>query len=124
MSDWMASLKPGDDVFVSRGYHSNLTSEKVKSNGKIHIVLEGGGKYRKRNGCSILGSSWNRWSIVEATTENRDRYLREKYCVSLGAVDWKELPLEVLKLVVELIKTARSDARETCGAASEVGVKQ
>jgi len=66
--DFLNTLKAGDEVIYRWGtVHSFYATEIVAKTTKTQIVLEGGARFRKIDGCGV-GDSYNR--IMEANDEN------------------------------------------------------
>lgn len=69
-SEWLASLKAGDEVLVSGLYEGRLaTVERVTA---TQVVIDNARRFRRTSGLLVGGSSWSMTSIREPTQADRD----------------------------------------------------
>ncbi len=55
--DWLASIKPGDRVLTTRGYGRGYDSTMVAKVTATQLVLDGGSRYRRKDGRSVGGDA-------------------------------------------------------------------
>ncbi len=67
--DWLASIKPGDRVLTTRGYGRGYGSATVAKVTATQFVLNGGGRYQRKDGCAVGGDGWTTTCLLQPTTE-------------------------------------------------------
>lgn len=101
--EWLANLKPGDQVAIhvgmSRNYHLLTVSQRTK----LHIILSTGAKYRVASGRAVDAGKWGSSYIEEVTPQVIAAIKRQK----LEDAVWSAL----VKLENVNVVRALSDAR-------------
>ena len=67
---WLETLKPGDEVAFDDGgrwYRDRWVILTVERTTKTQIVMRGGDKFRKSDGCEVGSDSWNK---IQPVTDN------------------------------------------------------
>ncbi len=66
---WLASIKPGDRVLTTRGYGRLYDSAKVAKVTDTQFILDGGCRYRRKDGRAVGGDGWTITHMVQPTAE-------------------------------------------------------
>ena len=67
--EWLARLKPGDQVAIQTGRSGDYNLYNVIERTRYHIVLSTGSKYKATNGRYINAGKWDSNSIEEVTPQ-------------------------------------------------------
>ena len=102
MYEFLKDLKEGDRVVVSGGYHYHL--EKIERLTKTQFVLTNGTRYRRKDGWRVGDhGGYSRAHLVEATEDRVNEIRQTNLAYKLGNVKWKEVPLDTMLAVLELL---------------------
>ena len=104
MTDY--NFKVGDKVLMG-GKHGAMTVdeiEKITPTGRIK--LKNSSTHYKQNGWQMGGDTWNRSMIQPLTQEHITELRRRTIVYRLNDFDWKELSLEKLQQVLQIVKGA------------------
>lgn len=86
-SEWLESLKPGDNVCISYGvYRDNNRLAVVEKVTKLHVIVNGY-KYQKKGGYRAGDTCWHRSSICEPTIERRKAIHRAEWAGRITALN-------------------------------------
>ena len=101
--EWLAGLKPGDEVVQHSGGWSNGELAPVARVTATQIIVgtgHGEKRYRRGDGHEVgTGGRYTRGSIHEPTQEARDLIRRDNLVARLRGVDWRKLHLAALDAV-------------------------
>lgn len=109
-NEWLRDIEVGDEVVFSGGGPMNKPGvDKVQRLTKTQIILEGSGtRYRRSDGRQIGVHSWHTRYLRPADAEklkeiknDQDKRIAVGYLTKLN---WKNLSLESLNSVVEVVK--------------------
>ena len=106
MNEWLNELEIGDKVIViSTRYHGNDKVAAVTRTTKTQVVVEGHGKFTKKNGSEF--GKYGSHVIVEATQERaakiEEKKLRGKLTDKIDACDLARLSTEQLQQITSII---------------------
>lgn len=106
MSDWLNTLKAGDSVVYCSGTYGKGVG-KVARVTPTQIILEGGGRYRRRDGDTVGGGGW----IPQYITQPTDALLleiRKKFlCDNLRKIVWEKISVGVLADIYDKAKNGQ-----------------
>ena len=98
------NVKVGDEFIINHKYSQKIA--KVQSVSPKRFVVDGC-TFAKEDGYQIGGNAWSRSSITICSDENkkvfREKYLHLNLVRELEAIRFKELPIETLEKIKELI---------------------
>ncbi len=102
-SEWLDNLKVGDKVVVENGSFGHDIVDSVFILTKTSVVTRKVYKFRRKDG-SVLGEvgrpkTWLR----EPTTERLNWIKQANLARKLGKYNWKELPIETLRAIDEML---------------------
>lgn len=98
-TEWLASLKPGDEVCVPQMYGYAAHIKTVKRLTATMIVLDDDTKYRKESGYQIGHRGWHSTSINMVTDAIRASVEHAELCQWLDSMSGrrKSLSIEMLR---------------------------
>jgi hypothetical protein len=104
--EWLASLKPGDEVFVfSTGGSSYIAKvERLTST----QVMVGGRRFNRKSGRSVGSTAWHHAYLQELTPELRRRREIAERRTTLRYADWQNLPDTTIDALYEVYQRERA----------------
>jgi hypothetical protein len=87
--DWLSSLKVGDSVVVERGYVYTALSLETVTHATATQVHVGRLKFRRADGRSIGGGTYDRIAITQPTPERLNAIRRMEAIDALSNVRWE-----------------------------------
>jgi hypothetical protein len=112
---WTASLRPGDEVLVTRGYYGEDVGTVVRLTPSGIVVVSAGGRESKFNPDGRergFSGSFVTTRIRPLTPEDRGRIEAKNLADGLGATRWHELPLPALRTAWGVVQAAREVAKK------------
>ena len=111
--EWIKTLKVGDEVLTEQGgaygYMAIYVVEKITPTGRIVTSNRTFNPDGWERGDANV---WSRMRISPVTQEARDKIRRKEIVDSMGNIKWKNLPLEVLETIDDLLKTSAERLRK------------
>jgi hypothetical protein len=103
--EWRKNLKVGDPVGIDSRWNKYITKViKITPTGRIVVSVGQAEETFRPSGVSTGGDSYSKNYLVEPTQKFRDEILMEKIPNWLSNIDWRKLPLELLKSIRDMIK--------------------
>lgn len=107
-AEWLGSLQVGDLVIVESTHIGGI--KHLETIGRLtatQIILDNTtARYRRTDGYRIGPYAYHRSWIEKPTPEARAEIKHQEIVDQLKAIRWKELSLEILERVAELVKQA------------------
>ena len=100
--DWLKSLKVGDEVLVSQGYHGE-SIRKIDRVTPTQFVI-GNLRFNAKDGWGRGDYGWYRPMISEPTKEARDRIARKQAIEHLRRADFTNIATETLVAAAAMLK--------------------
>jgi hypothetical protein len=105
-TEWLADLKPGDEVAVRSGYgYPVYTIEEVDRVTPAQIVV-GHWRYRKSDGMAVGHTGYSCNHLEFPDQKIRDIVERKELVRRLAATDWNAMSIEKLREIVALKEQA------------------
>ena len=108
-SGWLAELKTGDAIIVSRWCGRTRPQElavvnSITPTGRINVKHSDGSVLQYNSNGYLLGCEFHRYTLKQATEDNLNELKCSDICDKLSTVIWKGYSLEVLEKVIDVLK--------------------
>jgi len=112
-NQWLQELKVGDEVYIPKQYGRGYIRSFVQRITPSQIVVTGGDKYRKKDGCSVGTGIWNSSRIYQPTEKLENTYkLGELEAQAIKLRDKLTIPQTISELE-SLISALKPFIKET-----------
>ncbi len=112
ISEYMESLKVGDEVIVKGMYGRSYRAASVTKTTRTQVHC-GTEKFRKKDGYRIGPAAFDRPRIVLSNDDLRESVLRRKLETKLGAINIPRLSTDTLRKMVALAEDDLAASRTT-----------
>ena len=102
-SEWLANLKPGDQVIVHWSHYDQYSIANVERITPTQIVISNT-KFRRSNGWRIGGNEWATTYIQEPTQDLLEKAETIRLQKSMAGVKWSAVPLAQLRTIQGILK--------------------